>query len=150
MTAQRAALWVALVALAVSAAMLHFRIHPPKDLTNLWPNLFSLIDLVLVSALFLFRRTALLCLLLNSFLAFLGMIMIGGLLDFRHPGGPDEGHARPELFRLAVAHHLFGYYDPSGRFSGGPGPLPGDFDGEVGRRPYAELRPLRITHPLSF
>jgi hypothetical protein len=76
MTAQRAALWVALVALAVSAAMLHFRIHPPKDLTDLWPNLFSLIDLVLVSALFLFRRTALLGLLLNSFLAFLGMIMM--------------------------------------------------------------------------
>jgi hypothetical protein len=76
MTAQRAAFWVALVALAVSAAMLHFRIHPPKDLTDLWPNLFSLIDLVLVSALFLFRRTALLGLLLNSFLAFLGMIMM--------------------------------------------------------------------------
>jgi hypothetical protein len=76
MTAQRATLWVALVALAVGAAMLHFRIHPPKDLTYLWPNLFALADLVLVSALFLFRRTALLGLLLNSFLAFLGIIMM--------------------------------------------------------------------------
>jgi hypothetical protein len=76
MTAQRATLWVALVALAVSATMLHFRIHPPKDLTYLWPNFFALIDLVLVSALFLFRRTALLGLLLNSFLAFLGIIMM--------------------------------------------------------------------------
>jgi hypothetical protein len=76
MTAQRATLWVALVALAVGAAMLHFRIHPPKDLTYLWPNLFALTDLVLVSALFLFRRTALLGLLLNSFLAFLGIIMM--------------------------------------------------------------------------
>jgi hypothetical protein len=76
MTAQRAQLWVALVALAVGATMLHFRIHPPKNLTSLWPNLFALIDLVLVSVLFLFRRTALLGLLLNSFLAFLGIIMM--------------------------------------------------------------------------
>jgi hypothetical protein len=76
MTAPRPALWVALVALAVGAAMLHIRIHPPKDLTYLWPNLFALIDLGLVSVLFLFRRTALLGLLLNSFLAFLGIIMM--------------------------------------------------------------------------
>jgi hypothetical protein len=76
MTAQRAQLWVALVALAVGATMLHFRIHPPKNLTTLWPNLFSLMDLVLVSTLLLFRRTALLGLLLNSFLAFLGIIMM--------------------------------------------------------------------------
>ena len=76
MTTQRTTLWAALVSLAVGAAMLHFRVHPPKDLTYLWPNLFSLIDLVLVSALFLFRRTALLGLLLNSFLAFLGIIMM--------------------------------------------------------------------------
>ncbi len=76
MTTQRRQLWVALVALAVGATMLHVRIHPPKDLTYLWPNLFSVIDLVLVSALFLFRGTALLGLLLNSFLAFLGIIMM--------------------------------------------------------------------------
>ncbi len=76
MTTQRRQLWVALVVLAVSATMLHFRIHPPKDLTYLWPNLFSVIDLVLVSALFLFRGTALVGLLLNSFMAFLGIIMM--------------------------------------------------------------------------
>jgi hypothetical protein len=77
MTLQRRQLWVALVALAVGATLLHYRIHPPGDeLTDLWPNLFSLIDLVLVSALFLFRRTALLGLLLNSFLAYLGIIMM--------------------------------------------------------------------------
>jgi hypothetical protein len=77
MTAQRAQLWVALVALAVGATMLHYRIHAPgKEPSNLWPNLFSVIDLVVVSALFLFRRTALLGLLLNSFLAFLGIIMM--------------------------------------------------------------------------
>jgi hypothetical protein len=76
MTSQRLQLWVALVVLAIGASMLHFRIHPPKDLTYLWPNLFSLIDLVVVSALFLLRGTALLGLLLNSFLAFLGIIMM--------------------------------------------------------------------------
>jgi len=76
MTTQRTALWVALVSLAVGATLLHYRIHPPKDLTYLWPNLFSLMDLVLVSALFRFRGTALLGLLLNSFLAFFGIIMM--------------------------------------------------------------------------
>ncbi|MGA9755668.1 MAG: hypothetical protein WBV23_11055 [Desulfobaccales bacterium] len=77
MSSQRWQLWAALVALAVGATMLHYRIHTPgEDPTDLWPNLFSLIDLVLVSALFLFRPTALLGLLLNSFLAFLGIIMM--------------------------------------------------------------------------
>ena len=77
MKTQRATLWWALVALALGATLLHFRIHPPEeDLTDLWPNLFSLIDLVLVSPLFLFRSTRYLGLLLNSFLAFLGIIMM--------------------------------------------------------------------------
>ena len=77
MQTQRHTLWVALVALAVGATMLHYRIHTPgEDPTDLWPNLFSLIDLVLVSSLFLFRRTALVALLLNSFLAFLGIILM--------------------------------------------------------------------------
>jgi hypothetical protein len=77
MKTQRATLWWALVSLAVGATMLHYRIHTPgEDPTDLWPNLFSLIDLVLVSALFRFRSTALLGLLLNSFLAFLGIIMM--------------------------------------------------------------------------
>jgi hypothetical protein len=77
MQSQRATLWWALVALSLGATLLHYRIHPPgKDLTFLWPNLFSLIDLVLVSALFRFRSTALLGLLLNSFLAFFGIIMM--------------------------------------------------------------------------
>ena len=65
------------MSLALGATLLHYRIHPPgEDPTDLWPNLFSLIDLVLVSALFRFRGTALLGLLLNSFLAFLGIIMM--------------------------------------------------------------------------
>jgi hypothetical protein len=77
MKTQRLQLWLALVALAVGATMLHVRIHPLDNSTNLWPNLFSIIDLVLVSTLFLFRSTALLGLLLNSFLAFFGIIMMG-------------------------------------------------------------------------
>jgi hypothetical protein len=77
MQTQRATLWWALMALAVGATLLHYRIHPPgEDPTDLWPNLFSLIDLVIVSVLFRFRSTALLGLLLNSFLAFLGIIMM--------------------------------------------------------------------------
>jgi len=77
MQTQRAALWWALVALALGATLLHYKIHTPgEDPTDLWPNLFSLIDLVLVSALLRFRGTALLGLLLNSFLAFLGIIMM--------------------------------------------------------------------------
>jgi hypothetical protein len=76
MTTQRSSLWAALVSLAVGATLLHYRIHPPDELTHLWPTLFSLVDLVLVSALFRFRSTALLGLLLNSFLVFLGIIMM--------------------------------------------------------------------------
>ncbi len=75
---QRHALWVALVALALGATMLHLRIHPPTwETGDLWPNLFSWVDLVLVSLLFLFRNTAILGLLLNSFLAYIGIIMMG-------------------------------------------------------------------------
>ena len=77
MTTQRTTLWVALVSLALGATLLHYRVHTPgEDPTDLWPNLFSLIDLVLVSSLFRFRSTALLGLLLNSFLSFLGIIMM--------------------------------------------------------------------------
>ena len=76
MKSPRHLLWTALVALALGATLLHFRIHPPKDTTYLWPNLFSLLDLVLVSLLFLSRSTALLGLILNSFLAYLGIIMM--------------------------------------------------------------------------
>lgn len=76
MKSVRHLLWVALVALALGATLLHFRIHPPKDTTYLWPNLFSMVDLVLVSLLFLSRSTAVLGVILNSFLAYLGIIMM--------------------------------------------------------------------------
>jgi hypothetical protein len=67
---------VALVALALGATLLHLRLHPLDELSDLWPNLFSVIDLVVVSLLFLFRSTAVLGVILNSFLAFLGIIMM--------------------------------------------------------------------------
>jgi hypothetical protein len=76
MTTQGRQLWVALLSLAIGATMLHYRVHPPDNLTHLLPNLFSLIDLVLVSFFFLFRGTALVGVLLNSFLAFIGIIMM--------------------------------------------------------------------------
>jgi hypothetical protein len=76
MKSTRQQLWVALVALALGATLLHLRIHPPDELSDVWPNLFSVIDLVVVSLLFLFRSTAILGVILNSFLAFLGIIMM--------------------------------------------------------------------------
>ena len=76
MKSVRHLLWVALVALALGATLLHLRIHPPSEPENIWPNLFSWIDLVLVSLLFLFRSTVILGVILNSFLAYLGIIMM--------------------------------------------------------------------------
>lgn len=64
------------MALALGATLLHLRLHPLDELSDLWPNLFSVIDLVVVSLLFLFRSTAVLGVILNSFLAFLGIIMM--------------------------------------------------------------------------
>ncbi len=83
MIAQRAQLWIALVGLAVGAFMLHYRIHPPQEnLTNFWSCLFPGVDLVIVSILFLFRRTVVWALLLNSFIAYLGIIMMTDLTIF--------------------------------------------------------------------
>jgi hypothetical protein len=80
MKAQRVQLWIALVGLAVGAFMLHYRIHPPQaSLTNFWASLFPGIDLVVVSILFLFRGTVIWALLLNSFIAYLGIILMSDL-----------------------------------------------------------------------
>ncbi|MGA7578973.1 MAG: hypothetical protein ACLP7A_09850 [Desulfobaccales bacterium] len=76
MKSPRHLLWIALVVLGLGSTMLHLRIHPPQSLTYLWPNLFSWIHLVVVSLLFLDRRTALLAVILNTFLAYLGIIMM--------------------------------------------------------------------------
>ncbi len=70
-------LWVGLFSLALSGAMLHLRIHPPGSGSyTIWPNLFSWIAVLLVCPLFLFRSTALLGVILNSFIAFLGIILM--------------------------------------------------------------------------
>jgi hypothetical protein len=69
-------LWCAQVGLATGALMLHYRIHPPGSLTFFWPSFFSGIDLVVVSILFWYRSTAVYALLLKSFIAFIGIIMM--------------------------------------------------------------------------
>jgi hypothetical protein len=80
MKAQRVQLWIALVGLALGAFMLHYRIHPPQaSLTNFWASLFPGIDLILVSILFLFRGTVIWGLLLNSFIAYIGIILMSDL-----------------------------------------------------------------------
>jgi hypothetical protein len=76
MKSTRQQLWVALVALALGATMLHLRLHPPDELSDVWPNLFSWIDLVVVSLLFLSRSTAIFGVILNGFMAFLGIILM--------------------------------------------------------------------------
>jgi hypothetical protein len=79
MNGQRTQLWFALVFLALGALMLHYRIHPPTDLTHFWATAFCLTDLVLVSILFLSKSTAVWALLLNGFIAFLGIILMSDL-----------------------------------------------------------------------
>ncbi|MCL4500977.1 MAG: hypothetical protein M1438_03850 [Deltaproteobacteria bacterium] len=70
-------LWAALLALALSGALLHLRIHPPgKFPYAIWPNLFSWTAVLLVCPLFLFRYTAVLAVVLNSFIAYIGIILM--------------------------------------------------------------------------
>jgi hypothetical protein len=80
MKEQKIQLLIALVGFAIGAFMLHYKIHPPQGhLTNFWASFFSGIDLVVVTALFLRKSTAVWGLLLNSFLAFIGIIMMTDL-----------------------------------------------------------------------
>jgi hypothetical protein len=77
METERRPLWFALVGLSIGASLLHVRIHPPdRGHTYLFANLFAWLDLFVVSGLFLSRRTAVWGLLLNSFIAFLGIILM--------------------------------------------------------------------------
>lgn len=77
MNTQHRILWAALLGLAIGATMLHFRIHPPTGGRMYFlANLGAVLDLVVVSILFLYRGTAVWGLLLNSFLAFLGIILM--------------------------------------------------------------------------
>jgi hypothetical protein len=88
MSAQRWQLWVALVGLAIGAFMLHYKLHPPQEnLTHFWATFFCSVDLVLVSILFLSKNTAVWALLLNSFIAFLGIIMMTDLMIFSQYAG---------------------------------------------------------------
>jgi hypothetical protein len=70
-------LWTGLLALALSGALLHLRIHTPgSDGYTIWPNLFSWIAVLVVCPLFLFRSTAVLAVILNTFIAYLGIILM--------------------------------------------------------------------------
>lgn len=80
MSTQRYQLWIALVGLALGATIMHYKFHPLwTPLSHTYAVTFSLADLLLVSALFLFRSTAIYALLLNSFIAFIGIIVMTDL-----------------------------------------------------------------------
>ena len=67
--------------MALGAVMTHYIMHPPNHgVTYFWGTFFPAMDLLLVSALFLSKRTAVWGLLFNSFLAFFGIIMMTDLI----------------------------------------------------------------------
>ncbi|MFH7327042.1 hypothetical protein [Desulfurivibrio sp. C05AmB] len=112
-------LWWALVGLAIGAVMLHYRIHPPAGgAIYAWGNLLALADLVLVSLLFLSRRRAVWGLLLNSFIVFLGIIMMADYTIYRTlsgtipaPGADPLGwflHTSFPYITIALADFLVG------------------------------------------
>ncbi len=81
MSPQRMHLWIAQVAMALGAVMTHYIMHPPHHgITYFWGTAFPAMDLCLVSGLFLSTRTAVWGMLLNSFLAFFGIIMMTDLI----------------------------------------------------------------------
>jgi hypothetical protein len=76
----RSLLFAALVGLALGGFFLHYRIHPhDKSLTMFWASFFALIDLLVVSALFVSKRYAVWGVLLNGFIAFIGIIMMADM-----------------------------------------------------------------------
>ena len=77
MKEQRIQLLIALVGLALASFMLHYKVHPPSQfLSHFWASFFSGVDIIVVTILFLSRSTAVWALLVNSFLNFLGIIMM--------------------------------------------------------------------------
>ena len=81
MNPDRTQLWLAQVVMALAAVMTHYIMHPPHHgITYFWGTFFPAIDLLLVSMLFLSKKTAVWGLLLNSFLAFFGIIMMTDLI----------------------------------------------------------------------
>lgn len=81
MKPERMQLLLAQIVMALGAAMTHYILHPPHHgITYFWGTFFPAVDLFLVSALYLSRRTAIWGLLLNSFLAFFGIIMMTDLI----------------------------------------------------------------------
>lgn len=81
MGSERIQLLSAQVIMALSAVMTHYIMHPPHHgITYFWGTFFPVVDLLIVSALFMSRQYAVWGLLLNSFLAIFGMIMMTDLI----------------------------------------------------------------------
>ncbi|MBI5252665.1 MAG: hypothetical protein HY912_24480, partial [Desulfomonile tiedjei] len=100
MKEQRIQLLVALVGLAAASFIFHYKMHPPEQfLSHFWASLFSAMDVILVTILFLSRSTAIWGLLLNSFLSFLGIIMMTDLAIV----SSLEGWIKVSLFRQPIA-----------------------------------------------
>ena len=90
-----------------------------------------MIDLVLVSALFRFRGTALLGLLLNSFLAFLGIIMMADFSLSATLAGQMKVMPGQNFFGWLLLTTFPDIMIVLADFLIGPGPLPGHPGGEV-------------------
>ena len=136
---QRIQLWVALVCLAIGAFMLHYRIHPPQGrLTYFWASFAGGLNLVLVSLLFLFKRTALWGLLLNSFLAYIGIIMMTDYTITLTLFGKIPYSPFSEPLRWFLGHPVSRYSHPVRELHGGVGFIWGDQRG-------IEVRTHRLT-----
>ncbi|MBI4651920.1 hypothetical protein HY745_11705 [Candidatus Desantisbacteria bacterium] len=88
----RRSLLIALILLAFGALLLHLRIHPiylktnPDiiDKTNLFAFLFPLIDLILISALFMSPKTSAYGYLLNGIFAVYAAVLMGHLSIYEY------------------------------------------------------------------
>ena len=100
-------------------------------ISDIWPNLFSWIAVLLVCPLFLFRSTAILAVILNSFLAYLGIIMMADFSLSATLAGQVKVMPGVSFFGWLLQTTFSGYHHPGGPPPGGPGPVSGDHDGEV-------------------
>ena len=86
---------------------------------------------MVVSLLFLDRRTALLGVILNSFLAYLGIIMMADFSISATLAGQIKVMPGVNFFGWLLQTTFAGYRHPGGQPHGGPGPVPGDADGAL-------------------
>ena len=86
---------------------------------------------MLVSLLFLSRSTAILGVILNSFLAFLGIIMMADFSISATLAGQVKVMPGADFFGWLLETTLADIAILVGRLLCGPGPVSGDYDGEV-------------------